>query len=171
MVDVDRVDFLDGGVGDGPVGAGHDALRQPLALLEGRGHGPLHGGERGLGGADLGAAYASLDVFVHAGEHETFCQTIQEAMAAGLPVVAPDAGGPRDLVAAMHTGYLLPPVDFAERLPGVIDVLRDDSLRADFGRSALAFVAGRTWGAVCDELLGHYADVTGRGWASTQLAG
>ena len=119
----------------------------------------------------LAAAYASFDVFVHPGEHETFCQTIQEAMAAGLPVVAPDAGGPRDLVAAMHTGYLLPPVDFAERLPGVIDVLRDDSLRADFGRSALAFVAGRTWGAVCDELLGHYADVTGRGWASTQLAG
>lgn len=142
-------------VGDGPQRA---TLRRlmPEAVFTGE-----------LRGTDLARAYASLDVFVHAGEHETFCQAIQEAMASGLPVVGPDAGGPRDLVAPMRTGYLLPPASFAARLPETIDALRDDALRATMGRTAWTTVRGRTWSAICDELLDHYEAVMGVG--GTQL--
>ncbi len=146
-------------VGDGPE-------RERLQAMMPRAH---FTGE--LRGADLARAYASFDVFVHAGEHETFCQTVQEAMASGLPVVGPDAGGPRDLIGHCRTGYLLPPREFAERLPAVIDVLRDDALRAEFGRAGLGAVRARTWPAVCDELLGHYRAVTGGDQAVRSLAG
>ncbi|GGT62061.1 hypothetical protein GCM10010207_72070 [Streptomyces atratus] len=47
-------------------------------------------------GDDLARLFASLGMFVHTGPHETFCQTVQEAMASGVPVIAPAAGGPLD---------------------------------------------------------------------------
>ncbi|MFC5065229.1 glycosyltransferase family 4 protein [Actinomycetospora atypica] len=111
------------------------------------------------GGADLATAYAALDGFVHTGPFETFCQTVQEAKASGLPVLAPDAGGVRDLVEPGVTGWL-----FDTDAPDLRDRVRtwrdDPALRRRMGLAARASTTGRTWPAVCDELLGHYAALT-----------
>lgn len=136
-------------VGDGPERA-RLARLLPDALFTGE-----------LGGSELARAYASLDVMVHPGEHETFCQGVQEALASGLPVVGPDAGGPRDLISHCRNGYLLPVDRFAELLPSAVAALRDPDLRARFATSARKSVLHRTWPAICTELLGHYADVLG----------
>lgn len=112
-----------------------------------------------LYGDALAAAYASMDVFVHPGEHETFCQAVQEAMASGLPVIAPDAGGPRDLVAPYRTGLLLPVNEFEQRLSESVDHLIAERRR--YSVAARRSVLGRTWPVICDELLGHYEAVVG----------
>ena len=112
-----------------------------------------------LYGPELAAAYASMDVFVHPGEHETFCQAVQEAMASGLPVVAPNAGGPRDLVAPMHTGLLLEVEDFEARLPAAVEHLLAE--RPRYSVAARRSVLSRTWPAVCAQLVGHYEVVLG----------
>jgi phosphatidylinositol alpha 1,6-mannosyltransferase len=112
-----------------------------------------------LYGEALATAYASMDVFVHPGEHETFCQAVQEAMASGLPVIAPDAGGPRDLVAPMHTGLLLPVAKFEARLETSVDHLLAERQR--YSVAARRSVLGRTWPAICDELIVHYEAVLG----------
>jgi phosphatidylinositol alpha 1,6-mannosyltransferase len=112
-----------------------------------------------LYGKPLAAAYASMDVFVHPGEHETFCQAVQEAMASGLPVIAPDAGGPRDLVAPYRTGLLLPVNEFEAKLSESADHLIAERQR--YSVAARRSVLSRTWPAICDELLGHYEAVQG----------
>ncbi|MCT7355405.1 glycosyltransferase, partial [Streptomyces sp. 15-116A] len=110
-------------------------------------------------GEELGRIFASLDVFVHTGPFETFCQTVQEAMASGVPVVAPAVGGPLDLVAHGHTGLLVPPRDADAVRDAVAALAADPGLRASYGAAGRAMVEGRTWAAVGDLLIGHYADV------------
>ncbi|MET8639397.1 glycosyltransferase family 4 protein [Streptomyces sp. NPDC004096] len=110
-------------------------------------------------GDELARIFASLDVFVHTGPFETFCQTVQEAMASGVPVVAPAAGGPLDLVAHGRTGLLVPPGDTAAFRDAVQTLVSDRALRNEYGTAARALVEGRTWAAVGDQLIGHYADV------------
>ncbi|SMC91007.1 phosphatidylinositol alpha 1,6-mannosyltransferase [Kibdelosporangium aridum] len=109
-------------------------------------------------GVPLAEAYASLDVFVHTGPHETFCQAVQEAMASGLPVLAPDSGGPRDLVDHGKTGFLLQDMD-TELRPAVTELL-DPALRTRLATAGRRAVQDRTWTAVCDQLMGHYSAVT-----------
>ncbi|MEU4043919.1 glycosyltransferase family 4 protein [Streptomyces antibioticus] len=110
-------------------------------------------------GDDLARIFASLDVFAHTGPFETFCQTVQEAMASGVPVVAPAAGGPLDLVAHGRTGLLVPPRDADAVRDAVAALAADPALRTAYGAAGRATVEGRTWAAVGDQLLGHYADV------------
>jgi len=112
-------------------------------------------------GDELAAVYASLDVFVHSGPYETFGQTLQEAAASGLPVVAPAAGGPLDLVDDGVTGFLVPPGDPDAFADAVARLAADPALRAAFGAAGRRRVLGRTWTALTDELIGHYAAVLG----------
>ena len=107
-------------------------------------------------GEDLAISLASFDVFVHTGELETFGQTIQEAQASGVPVVAPRRGGPIDLVTPSHTGWLYEPGDLTALRDHVADLVGDDAKRAAFSRTCRETVRTRTWSALCGQLVGHY---------------
>jgi phosphatidylinositol alpha 1,6-mannosyltransferase len=110
-------------------------------------------------GDELARIHASLDVFAHTGPFETFCQTVQEAMASGVPVVAPAVGGPLDLVDHGRTGFLVPPRDADAVTQAVASLAADAGLRASFGAAARTTVEGRTWAAVGDQLIDHYGAV------------
>lgn len=112
-----------------------------------------------LGGADLAAAYAAFDVFVHTGSEEAFGQTVQEAHASGLPVVAPRAGGPIDLVEHGVDGLLFPPADDRGLRAAVSMLSTDAPLRLRMGEAGRRRVLGRGWDVLCSELVGHYERV------------
>jgi phosphatidylinositol alpha 1,6-mannosyltransferase len=113
-------------------------------------------------GEDLARIYASMDIFVHSGPHDTFGNTLQEAAASGLPVIAPAAGGPLDLVQNGETGFLVEP-GVARALADAVAVLAASPLlRARLGLAARRAVLGRGWPARCEELTSHYEAVLGR---------
>ena len=128
-------------------------------------------------GEQLARIFASLDVFVHSGCHETFGQTIQEAAASALPVVAPAVGGPVDLVHDGVTGYLVPPADAGALTAATRRLAADPLRRAAMGRAARQRVLARSWTALGDQLIGHYAAVLGErsgepgDWLAGELAG
>jgi phosphatidylinositol alpha 1,6-mannosyltransferase len=134
-------------IGDGP--AGKDLRRAlPNAIFLG-----VRRGEQ------LARLYASLDIFVHTGAHETFGQVVQEALASGVPVVAPAAGGPLDLVTPGVTGTLVPPGDAGAIADAVAALAADPITRKEYAEAARAWVADRGWDVVVDELVNHYAAV------------
>jgi phosphatidylinositol alpha 1,6-mannosyltransferase len=111
-------------------------------------------------GADLAAIFAGLDVFVHTGEHETFCQTIQEAQASGVATVGPAAGGPLDLIHPGENGLLFEPGQPGSLRQAVKTLLDHPTARGRMAASGLARVQSRTWPAVVDDLVDrHYAEV------------
>lgn len=112
-----------------------------------------------LGGDELAQAYASLDVFVHAGEFETFCQAIQEAQASGVPTIGPRAGGPVDLIQEGYNGLLLEVATFVEDLPNAVDALLNPEIHEELRANARESISSKTWKALCEQLLGYYEEV------------
>ena len=136
-------------VGSGPA---ESALRQALP-------GAIFLGPRY--GSDLAQVYASLDVFVHSGACETFGQTLQEAAASALPVVAPAAGGPLDIVGHGRTGYLVTPGEPGAFADAVARLARDPQLRVTMGQAGRVKTLSRSWSTLGDQLITHYRAISG----------
>lgn len=133
-------------VGDGPR---RDNIQKVLNRATFTGH---------QSGDDLSRLLASLDVFVHTGEMDTFAQTIQEAKASGVPAVAPARGGPIDLIEHGTTGFLYAPGDLAAMRSHVMRLSADAALRTTMGMAARASTLNRTWDEVNEQITQHYTN-------------
>jgi phosphatidylinositol alpha 1,6-mannosyltransferase len=110
-------------------------------------------------GEQLATTFATLDVFVHTGSHETFCQAAQEALSSAVPVVAPSAGGLLDLVEHGRNGLQFAPGSGAGLRAAVQLLARDPLRRKEMALAARTSVAGRTWDVIGDQLVAHYEEV------------
>ncbi len=122
-------------------------------------------------GLDLARAYAAFSLFVHTGTRETFGQTLQEAAASGLAVVAPARGGPLDLVTTGRTGLLFDPDQPGALAAAVTALLSHPGgppRREQMGRAGREMVRTRSWPSLVQELLAHYA--TARGLSRQRVA-
>ncbi len=101
-------------VGEGPLRA------QALALLEAAGvaHLAWLPGER----SDVADIMRGLHAFALPSLAEGISNTILEAMASGLPVIATAVGGNADLVVPQQTGYIVPPANPEAMARGLVDL-------------------------------------------------
>jgi glycosyltransferase involved in cell wall biosynthesis len=124
--------------------------------------------QRGLGsrvrmigrrsGEDLVEAYDRADIFVMTSSSESFGMVLVEAMARGIPVIAPDIAGVRDVVIDGETGLL---VDHsAESIRGAVQrILGDPELRDGLIAGARAQSGQYEWAAVARQCVQLYEEV------------
>ncbi|WP_041972988.1 glycosyltransferase family 4 protein [Geobacter sp. OR-1] len=82
---------------------------------------------------DVPGVLAETTLLVHTSRQESFGMVLVEAMAAGIPVIANDLGGMREVVADGVSGYLLAPGDIALLAEKIDFLLADPELRGRMG--------------------------------------
>ena len=88
-------------------------------------------------GPELFDAYAAMDVFAFSSMSETQGMVIAEAMAAGLPVIALDASGVREVVRDGMNGFLLPAKASEEEFAACLKKIKKEKvLKKQFATSA-----------------------------------
>jgi glycosyltransferase involved in cell wall biosynthesis len=103
-----------------------------------------------------------LDVFVLPSLWEGLPTVILESMICGVPVVASDIPGVRELICHGETGWLVPPADPTALADALADALQDPAERARRARQALPRVADFTMGAVAARYAQIYRRIAGR---------
>jgi len=115
------------------IAGGGEALEARRAEADARG---LRGRVHFLGPrTDVPGLYRACDAYVLSSAWEGMPNTVMEAMASGVPVVATDVGGVRELVETGASGYVVPagePAALAEAMVAMMDLEPDQ--RAAMGR-------------------------------------
>ena len=115
--------------------------------------------------AELSDFLACADIFAAPSFHEPFGLVYLEAMAAGVPPIATDSGGPATFIntdPAAPTGWLVEPDDLDALTSALVDAVSEPSRRMARGANAGEFVrANYSWSRSASVIAGIYADVAG----------
>lgn len=91
----------------------------------------------------VAAYFQAADIYLHAARADTFPNTVLEALACGIPVVATAVGGIPEQVEQGRSGFLTPPGDAAAMSVAISRLLDDPDLRARLGDYAAKQAAER----------------------------
>lgn len=107
-------------------------------------------------GQELQRIYASSDIFVFPSSSETYGNVVLEAMASGLPVVAPYAGGIKENLIDNYNGLAFASGQSPDMAEKIRLLLRDDLLTTSLGVNARKSVENKTWESVFNDLFNLY---------------
>jgi glycosyltransferase involved in cell wall biosynthesis len=103
--------------------------------------------------------YLSADAFVMASVMEGFSTALLDAMAAGLPIIATDAPGCREMVRFGQDAFLVPPGNTTEMAAAMRRFSLDGPLRRQYASQAAARAADFDWSVVVAQYEHSYRQV------------
>ncbi len=107
----------------------------------------------------ISSVLREADFFVMSSTYESFCLAALEAMASGLPVLAPRVGGIPEVVAHGRSGLLYPPADYDAAIHMALPVLTDASRYRKMSDAAVRQAARFEAGKVVSRYLALYRRV------------
>lgn len=108
-------------------------------------------------GEDLIELFREADVFVLPSEREGMPLVLLEAMAMGLPTVATDIPGTRDVVVDRETGMLVPLDDSHAMQKALLDMVSDEEQYARMSKAAQSRAMRYSWDTIGEEFEEVYA--------------
>ena len=93
-------------------------------------------------GRELSTIYASSDAFVFPSVTDTLGQVVMESQSSGLPVIVTDQGGPKEVVDAGHTGFVLSSESADEWVEHLYELIANDARREEMSKNATNSMKG-----------------------------
>lgn len=112
--------------------------------------------------ADVPALMMNSDIHITASEKETLGLTVLEAFAAGIPAIAPRAGGVVTTIQDGHNGFLYEPGYVEEFIQTLITLLASPELRQTLGQNGREDVAPYTWDRAVETLFNIWQETIQR---------
>jgi glycosyltransferase involved in cell wall biosynthesis len=116
-------------VGDSPL-AGYKKRVRQLIRKKGLEHEVVFLGGR----KDINEILPAFDIFVHPSKTDALPGAVLEAMCFGLPIVASNVGGTKDLLTGC--GIMVPPDDVEGLTQSLKKLMKDPKLRQEYGKKA-----------------------------------
>ncbi len=98
------------------------------------------------------------DIAVSSSRQEGLPLNILEAMATGLPIIATDCRGNRDLVINEENGYIVPINDHEGFADAVLKMYQSNELREKFGKKSIELVGKYSLSSVVSEMEDIYSN-------------
>lgn len=109
---------------------------------------------------DIPPILKSWDLGVNCSDSEGFSNSILEYMASGLPVVATDVGGNKEVIEEGVNGFLVDPGDHKSMARKICILLRDKDRRLNIGKNAKTIVQRKySWNSKIREIETYYRNL------------
>jgi len=100
------------------------------------------------------------DIFVNPSYSEGLGISVLEAGAIGLPIIATDSGGTRDIIENYKTGLIVPPGDVKLLKEKIFELIKDINLRKDLGENAHKLITEKfDWNVITKKYESIYEEV------------